>query len=30
MRKIAFLGNYTIDTIAKEYQKKEIDNNLYT
>ena len=29
MKKIAFLGNYTIDTIAKEYQKKAIDNNLY-
>lgn len=29
MKKIAFLGNYTIDTIAKEYQKKEIGNDLY-
>ena len=28
MKKIAFLGNYTIDTIAKEYQKKAIDNKV--
>jgi FkbH-like protein len=29
MRRVSFLGNYTIDILAKEYQKKDNDTDIY-